>query len=208
MVPTADRQRATVQVKVTILDRDPPDPARDGRARGFSRAGTAARRPQPVVAPTRASACRRRRFAPRAARHGRVARARRQARVARGRRRTGERRVSRDPPRALRRRELVARPAGVDSPAQRNARDSRANALPNHHSERPWHWSRSATSTSRSSARRRSIDVFTGLTLDIERGQLHSRSWGRPARGKSTLLNLIAGLDKPTAARCAWPAPR
>ena len=41
VVPTADRQRATVQVKVSILDRDPADPAGDGREGGLSRGSVA-----------------------------------------------------------------------------------------------------------------------------------------------------------------------
>ena len=41
------------------------------------------------------------------------------------------------------------------------------------------------------------IDVFTGLTLDIEAGSF-TALMGPSGSGKSTLLNLIAGLDKPT----------
>src|SRR5258706_10344101 len=43
------------------------------------------------------------------------------------------------------------------------------------------------------------IEVFTGLTLDIEAGSF-TALMGPSASGKSTLLNLIAGLDKPTRA--------
>ena len=41
------------------------------------------------------------------------------------------------------------------------------------------------------------IDVFTGLTLDIESGSF-TALMGPSGSGKSTLLNLIAGLDRPT----------
>ena len=41
------------------------------------------------------------------------------------------------------------------------------------------------------------IDVFTGLTLDIEAGSF-TALMGPSGSGKSTLLNLIAGLDRPT----------
>jgi putative ABC transport system ATP-binding protein len=41
------------------------------------------------------------------------------------------------------------------------------------------------------------IDVFTGLTLDIDAGSF-TALMGPSGSGKSTLLNLIAGLDKPT----------
>ena len=41
------------------------------------------------------------------------------------------------------------------------------------------------------------IDVFTGLTLDIEPGSF-SALMGPSGSGKSTLLNLLAGLDRPT----------
>ena len=42
------------------------------------------------------------------------------------------------------------------------------------------------------------IDVFTGLTLDVEQGSF-TALMGPSGSGKSTLLNLIAGLDKPTS---------
>jgi putative ABC transport system ATP-binding protein len=42
------------------------------------------------------------------------------------------------------------------------------------------------------------IDVFTGLTMDIDEGSF-TALMGPSGSGKSTLLNLIAGLDKPTA---------
>jgi len=42
------------------------------------------------------------------------------------------------------------------------------------------------------------IDVFTGLTLDIEAGSF-TALMGPSGSGKSTLLNLLAGLDKPTS---------
>jgi len=41
------------------------------------------------------------------------------------------------------------------------------------------------------------IEVFTGLTLDIESGSF-TALMGPSGSGKSTLLNLIAGLDRPT----------
>jgi len=41
------------------------------------------------------------------------------------------------------------------------------------------------------------IDVFTGLTLDVEQGSF-TALMGPSGSGKSTLLNLIAGLDKPS----------
>ncbi|MFN2565136.1 MAG: ABC transporter ATP-binding protein [Gemmatimonadaceae bacterium] len=41
------------------------------------------------------------------------------------------------------------------------------------------------------------IDVFTGITLDVEEGNFLALM-GPSGSGKSTLLNLIAGLDKPT----------
>jgi putative ABC transport system ATP-binding protein len=41
------------------------------------------------------------------------------------------------------------------------------------------------------------IEVFTGLTLDIEAGSF-TALMGPSGSGKSTLLNLIAGLDRPT----------
>jgi putative ABC transport system ATP-binding protein len=41
------------------------------------------------------------------------------------------------------------------------------------------------------------IDVFTGLTLDIDAGSF-TALMGPSGSGKSTLLNLIAGLDRPT----------
>jgi putative ABC transport system ATP-binding protein len=42
------------------------------------------------------------------------------------------------------------------------------------------------------------IDVFTGLTIDMEAGSF-TALMGPSGSGKSTLLNLIAGLDKPTS---------
>ncbi|MBP2647746.1 MAG: transporter related protein [Gemmatimonadetes bacterium] len=42
------------------------------------------------------------------------------------------------------------------------------------------------------------IDVFTGLTLDVEQGSF-TALMGPSGSGKSTLLNLIAGLDRPTS---------
>jgi putative ABC transport system ATP-binding protein len=42
------------------------------------------------------------------------------------------------------------------------------------------------------------IDVFTGLTLDIDAGSF-TALMGPSGSGKSTLLNLLAGLDKPTS---------
>ncbi|HYD52017.1 MAG TPA: ABC transporter ATP-binding protein [Gemmatimonadaceae bacterium] len=42
------------------------------------------------------------------------------------------------------------------------------------------------------------IDVFSGITLDVEQGEFLALM-GPSGSGKSTLLNLIAGLDKPTA---------
>ena len=42
------------------------------------------------------------------------------------------------------------------------------------------------------------IDVFAGLTLDVEQGNF-TALMGPSGSGKSTLLNLIAGLDKPTS---------
>ena len=42
------------------------------------------------------------------------------------------------------------------------------------------------------------IDVFTGITLDVEEGNFLALM-GPSGSGKSTLLNLIAGLDKPTS---------
>ncbi len=42
------------------------------------------------------------------------------------------------------------------------------------------------------------IDVFTGLTLDMEAGSF-TALMGPSGSGKSTLLNLLAGLDKPTS---------
>jgi putative ABC transport system ATP-binding protein len=41
------------------------------------------------------------------------------------------------------------------------------------------------------------IDVFTGITLDVDEGDFLALM-GPSGSGKSTLLNLIAGLDKPT----------
>jgi putative ABC transport system ATP-binding protein len=41
------------------------------------------------------------------------------------------------------------------------------------------------------------IDVFTGITLDVDEGTFLALM-GPSGSGKSTLLNLIAGLDKPT----------
>jgi len=41
------------------------------------------------------------------------------------------------------------------------------------------------------------IDVFTGITLDIEAGSF-TALMGPSGSGKSTLLNLVAGLDRPT----------
>jgi putative ABC transport system ATP-binding protein len=41
------------------------------------------------------------------------------------------------------------------------------------------------------------IDVFTGITLDVEEGSFLALM-GPSGSGKSTLLNLIAGLDRPT----------
>ena len=41
------------------------------------------------------------------------------------------------------------------------------------------------------------IDVFTGLSLDMEAGSF-TALMGPSGSGKSTLLNLIAGLDRPT----------
>ncbi len=41
------------------------------------------------------------------------------------------------------------------------------------------------------------IDVFTGITLDVDEGSFLALM-GPSGSGKSTLLNLIAGLDKPT----------
>jgi putative ABC transport system ATP-binding protein len=42
------------------------------------------------------------------------------------------------------------------------------------------------------------IEVFVGLTLDIQSGSF-TALMGPSGSGKSTLLNLIAGLDKPTS---------
>ena len=42
------------------------------------------------------------------------------------------------------------------------------------------------------------IDVFTGITLDVDEGNFLALM-GPSGSGKSTLLNLIAGLDKPTS---------
>jgi putative ABC transport system ATP-binding protein len=42
------------------------------------------------------------------------------------------------------------------------------------------------------------IDVFTGLTLDIDAGSF-TALMGPSGSGKSTLLNLLAGLDRPTS---------
>lgn len=42
------------------------------------------------------------------------------------------------------------------------------------------------------------IEVFTGLTLDMESGSF-TALMGPSGSGKSTLLNLIAGLDRPTS---------
>jgi len=42
------------------------------------------------------------------------------------------------------------------------------------------------------------IDVFTGISLDIDEGSFLALM-GPSGSGKSTLLNLIAGLDKPTS---------
>ena len=42
------------------------------------------------------------------------------------------------------------------------------------------------------------IDVFAGLTLDVEQGSF-TALMGPSGSGKSTLLNLIAGLDRPTS---------
>jgi putative ABC transport system ATP-binding protein len=42
------------------------------------------------------------------------------------------------------------------------------------------------------------IDVFTGISLDVEEGNFLALM-GPSGSGKSTLLNLIAGLDKPTS---------
>src|ERR1043166_4043163 len=42
------------------------------------------------------------------------------------------------------------------------------------------------------------IDVFTGLTLDIDAGSF-TALMGPSGSGKPTLLNLMAGLDKPTS---------
>jgi putative ABC transport system ATP-binding protein len=42
------------------------------------------------------------------------------------------------------------------------------------------------------------IEVFTGLTLDVEQGNF-TALMGPSGSGKSTLLNLIAGLDRPTS---------
>jgi putative ABC transport system ATP-binding protein len=42
------------------------------------------------------------------------------------------------------------------------------------------------------------IDVFTGLSLDIEQGSF-TALMGPSGSGKSTLLNLLAGLDRPTS---------
>ncbi len=42
------------------------------------------------------------------------------------------------------------------------------------------------------------IEVFTGLTLDIQAGSF-TALMGPSGSGKSTLLNLLAGLDKPTS---------
>ncbi len=44
------------------------------------------------------------------------------------------------------------------------------------------------------------IDVFTGLTMDVEQGTF-TALMGPSGSGKSTLLNLIAGLDRPTSGR-------
>src|SRR2546430_14149538 len=42
------------------------------------------------------------------------------------------------------------------------------------------------------------IDVFTGLSLDVAQGSF-TALMGPSRSGKSTLLNLIAGLDRPTS---------
>ena len=41
------------------------------------------------------------------------------------------------------------------------------------------------------------VDVFDGLTMDIEKGSF-TALMGPSGSGKSTLLNLVAGLDRPT----------
>jgi putative ABC transport system ATP-binding protein len=42
------------------------------------------------------------------------------------------------------------------------------------------------------------IDVFTGITLDMEEGSF-TALMGPSGSGKSTLLNLVAGLDRPSS---------
>ena len=112
VVPTADRQRATVQVKVTILDHDPrilPEmgarvdfiaASPDTRRRGTGRAGGAG---VPAAGGGHI----------RVGRHDDgVAHPRRKARVAHGRSRTGKRRLSRDPAGTDRRRDGPHRRSG------------------------------------------------------------------------------------------------
>ena len=46
------------------------------------------------------------------------------------------------------------------------------------------------------------VRALDGVSITVEQGS-SSACWGPPDPGKSTLLNLIAGLDRPSEGRCA-----
>jgi putative ABC transport system ATP-binding protein len=196
IVPTADRQKATVRVRIAIEELDPrilPDMGvkvrflaepRTGPARAALAAVPAAPWSRPTVA--------------RAVWRVIDGRARRATVVAeaeegglRDRSSTGWRRAIR---------------SSSDAPADRAGWPARAPRA--RHAERPTRETarRSFASASWYKEYRRGSDevvhVLEGLSLDIEAGEFVALM-GPSGSGKSTLLNLIGGLDRPDARDCS-----